>query len=260
MCGDGGGRERMRQGWLGMLACAGGLLAAGVAHAAHPLISEDTFTQGTGNTELELGTSFLRVDGGHVSELDPQLSYGVRDEIDVILRPSFFRLSGSLAADAGRRGGVGSTALDVKWRIARDGAVSVGTRFGVDLPTAQHGLGPQRGGGWHALAMATYDAPDTLATGNVAYTRLSGEDAEVRRNLWRISAAFVRNVHPAVRLLVDAAVFRPDQRTATTWPAVALVGAIFRVPPGIDVDVGCQLRLNDAAPASVWLAGMTLRW
>jgi hypothetical protein len=243
-----------------MLACAGSLLAAGLAHAAHPLISEDTGTQGTGYTELELGTSFRRVDGGRVFEFDPQVSYGLRDDVDAILRPSVFRVSGSLADDAGRRGGFGSTALDVKWRIARQDALSVGTRFGVDLPTAQHGLGPQRGGGWHALAMVTYDPPDTLATANVAYTRLTGEDPEVRRNLWRVSAAVVRNVHPNVRLLVDAAVYRPDQRTATTWPAVAVVGAIFRVPPGIDVDLGCQLRLNDAAPASVWLAGVTLHW
>jgi hypothetical protein len=235
--------------------------AVSPAYAAHPLISEDTGTQGKGRFELELGTSWTRAQDGNAFELDPQLSYGVRDDIDLILRPSLFRLSGSAADQAGRHGGFGTTALDVKWRIAGRGAIAFGTRAGVDLPTAQRDLGPQ-GTGWHALAMVTYDDQTTLATANIGYTRLPTEAGveAMRRNLVRVSAALAHSVREDVRLLVDVAAYRTSDPSVASWPAVAVVGAIFRTPAGFDVDVGWQGRLNHAAPASVWLAGLTLRW
>jgi len=108
--------------------------------------------------------------------------------------------------------------------------------------------------------MVTYDRSGTLATANLAYTRLSGEDPQLRRNVWRMSAAVVRNVREDLRLLIDLATSRPEEHELATWRAVALVGAIARIPPGIDVDVGYQFRLNDAGPSNMWLAGMTLRW
>src|SRR4051794_5114584 len=97
MCGDRHG-DVMRARRLSALVCAGCMVVA-TAHAAHPLLSEDTGTQGAGHTELELGTSWIRQDGGRVFELDPQLSYGLREEMDAILRPSLFHLTGG-AADA----------------------------------------------------------------------------------------------------------------------------------------------------------------
>jgi hypothetical protein len=229
------------------------------AHAAHPLISEDTGTQGRGKYELELGTQ-LSTGGGHVLELDPQLSYGVRDDVDVIARPSLLWLAGDAADAAGRSRGFGSTALDVKWRAWSSDALSLGTRAGLDLPTASSGLGPN-GVGMHAIAVATCETPGALATANLAYTRLPDDaGGTLRRDLPRVSAAFVREVRDDVRVAVEAAAFRHADPAVANWPAVILVGAIAHLPIGVDVDVGYQARLNRAAPASVWLAGMTLRW
>jgi hypothetical protein len=236
------------------------LLAIGSsAHAAHPLISEDTGTLGGGKYELELGTQ-LATGGGHVFELDPQLSYGVRDDVDFIVRPSLLWLSGDAADAAGRSRGFGSTALDVKWRAWSSDPLSLGTRAGLDLPTASPGLG-SNGVGAHAIAVATYETPGALATANAAYTRL-GDDAggALRRDLLRVSAAFVREVRADVRLAIEAAAFSHPDPAVARWPAVVLVGAIAHLPIGVDVDVGYQAGLNRAAPASVWLAGMTLRW
>jgi hypothetical protein len=235
-------------------------MAGTAARAAHPLISEDSGTQGGGNFELELGTSYARDGGGRVVELDPQLSYGVRDDVDVILRPSVFWLSGTAADDAGRRRGVGTTALDVKWRAWHGDAVSLGTRAGVDLPTASRGLGPH-GVGLHAIAVATCEARGALATANLAYTRLPDNDGDrVRQDLVRVSAAFVREAREGLRLAIETAVFQDADKTVQSWPAVVLIGAILHLPIGADVDVGYQARLNRAAPSGVWLAGLTLRW
>jgi hypothetical protein len=236
--------------------------AAKLAHAAHPLISEDTGTQGSGKFELELGTSYMSAGGGRAFELDPQLSYGARDDLDLIVRPSIFWLAGSAADAAGRHAGLGTTALDFKWRAASYDSVSLGVRAGVDLPTASSGLGP-RDAGAHAIGIATYEAPGVLATANIAYTRLGADDGAggaVRRDVLRASAAYVPELNENVRLVIDSAVFQHPDPSVHTWPAVALVGAIAHLPMGFDVDVGWQGRLNRAAPASVWLAGVTFRW
>jgi hypothetical protein len=56
-----------------------------VAFAAHPLISEDTATQGQGAFELELGNMWSTDDRTRSYEFGPQLSYGVSKELDAII-------------------------------------------------------------------------------------------------------------------------------------------------------------------------------
>lgn len=238
------------------------LALASAAHGAHPLISEDTATQGHGHIELELGTQTSHVEGAaRIRELDPQLSYGARDDLDVILRPSYFRLGGAAADAAGRRSGFGATALDVKWRAAAHGSWSIGTRAGVDLPTASDGLGARQPGA-HALAMATYDAAPLVATMNVAYTRLPRDatDPDQRRNVWRLSAGALLALSSTVRLAGDLALARAAETTERGWPAIAVIGLIVHTPMGFDVDAGYQLPLNRIAPSGAWLLGATLRW
>jgi len=74
------------------LACS--LLAlATAAHAAHPFITDDAYTQGSGKFELQLGSQYTRTDVEGVTLADfqfaPQLSYGMADPIDLILRPTY---------------------------------------------------------------------------------------------------------------------------------------------------------------------------
>jgi hypothetical protein len=236
-------------------------LHASPLHAAHPLISEDTGTQGAGKFELELGTQTSHVEGSRVGELDPQLSYGVLDNLDAILRPSFFRLNGAAADAASRRQGFGSTALDVKWRAVERLPWSFGTRAGFDLPTASGGLGPHEPGA-HALVMATYDAAPLLATANLAYTRIPRDVADElqRRDVFRVSTGALLELNEVVRLAGDVALVQAPHTDERRWSAVGLIGAIVRTPWGFDVDAGWQFPVNRPAPSSVWLLGATVRW
>jgi hypothetical protein len=243
---------------LGLFALAA---LAFAVEAAHPLISEDTGTQGAGRTELELGTATAHVDGGRVLELDPQLSYGALDTLDLIVRPSLFYLSGGAALAADRRQGFGTTALDVKWRAFGEAPWTFGLRGGLDLPTATVGLGPHQLG-HHVLLMATYDAAPLMITTNLAYAHLprDSEVAFVRRDLVRLSAGLLSSLSDTVRLAGDLALARAADATEHGLPAVGLLGLIVRTPVGIDVDAGYQFPLNRAAPTGVWLLGATLRW
>src|SRR5207253_1922279 len=90
--------------------CLAALAVALDVRAAHPLISEDAFTQGAGRSELELGTATTREGSSRTFELDPQFSYGALQTLDVIVRPSWVALSGDAIGASGRRTGFGDTA------------------------------------------------------------------------------------------------------------------------------------------------------
>jgi len=232
-----------------------------LTYAAHPLISEDTGTQGTGNFELELGTGTSHVQGGdRILELDPQLSFGALDNLDLILRPSYLLLTGNAADAAGRHHGFGTTALDFKWRAPGDGPWTFGFRGCFDLPTSQGDIAAHELGD-HVLAMVTYLEAPLMATANVAYTHLSHDAGPgARRDFVRLSAGGLYNVTDVLRLAGDFAIAQSPDASERGWPAVGLVGAILTLPWGFDVDAGYQFALNRRAPSGVWLLGATLRW
>ena len=235
-------------------------LVAVAAHAAHPLISEDTGTQGTGKFELELGTATSHVRGDRIRELDPQLSFGALDNLDLIVRPSYFWLTGNLADAAGRHHGFGATALDFKWRAVEREPWSFGLRGGLDLPTSQGDLGTHRLGG-HLLAMATYTSGPLMATTNLAYTRIPVDAGPgVRRDILRVSAGGLYNVTETVRLAADVAVAQSLAAAERGWPVVGVVGVIATTPWGFDVDAGYEFGVNRIAPSPQWLLGATVHW
>ena len=90
--------------------------------AAHPLITEDTGTQGKGNFQLELTSehAYEEEDGTRETTVraNAVLSYGLRDNADVILTLPHRRIS-SEAADGSRtvNQGTADIGLDLKWRF-----------------------------------------------------------------------------------------------------------------------------------------------
>src|SRR3954451_24326678 len=65
------------------------------AYCAHPLITEDTATQGGGKSELEGPNSWTRDASGNESEFGAQYSYGIVENVDLIARPTFLFVSGN---------------------------------------------------------------------------------------------------------------------------------------------------------------------
>ena len=236
------------------------LACAADAFAAHPLLTEDTGTQGAGKFELELGNAWTRDGGERAYEFGPQLSYGVLPNLDGIVRPTWIalRTAGDGATTAR---GAGDTAVDVKWRFYEAGAVSVATRAGIDAPTgdAARGLGVGKAT-YHVLAAVSVDAAPLALHANLGYTRARA-DAINRRDLFHASAAAVMTIDPGWQLLLyDIAVDTNPERAQSTPQGIVRIGAIYTVRKGCDVDFGYQARLNHAAPARVLLAGLTVRW
>src|SRR4051812_22163646 len=80
------------------------LAVAAPTYAAHPLATEDSGTQGRAHVELELGYQRTRESGAWATEMGAQLSYGVVDNVDAIVRPSIVWLTGGDAPGHGFAG------------------------------------------------------------------------------------------------------------------------------------------------------------
>jgi len=167
-------------------------------------------------------------------------------------------LTGGAIPENGTRRGFGMTAIDFKWRFAESGAWSVGTRAGLDLPTAASGLGFDSPGG-HALLVATGIFDRGIFTANLAWTRLPA-GAGPKPDLYRVSAGGYASVTDHLRLAGDLAYYSVEADNGTQWAAVAVVGAIYTIVKDLDVDVGWQPRLKQPAPSNVLLFGLTVRW
>ena len=234
-----------------------GIALVAPAFAAHPLLTEDTGTQGRGNVELELGCAQAHDDGTKVFEFGPQLSYGVLDTLDLIARPTWLDVRDS--PTAGSATGFGDTGLDFKWRFYEMGASSLGVRAGVDLPTgnADKELGNGKASP-HAILIATYLQGPWMLGANIdyVYDPLVGD----RRHLWGATAAVVWSANDRWRFSAELGTAMNPDVSQSAWLTVARFGAIAAITRGLDVDAGYQLRLSRAAPVRVILAGATLHW
>jgi hypothetical protein len=242
-----------------LVAFAAALAMASGVFAAHPMLTEDPQTQGTGHFELELGQSFARGDplqGGRGTEFAPQFTGGVASALDLIARTTWLT---QIPADVPSARGWGDSMLDFKWRFHESAPVAFAVRVGVDLPSgdASRGLGTGSAG-YHVIAIAGWQLARVNVNANVAYARMRQEGA--RSDVGALSAAIVGpNTSPWRTFIEATSGSNPDPKIAQ-WPAVARTGLIYSATKWLDLDAGYQARLNRSAAREVWLIGATLRW
>ncbi|HEV2038668.1 MAG TPA: transporter, partial [Casimicrobiaceae bacterium] len=184
---------------------AGLLLVLGLpipVDAAHPLIAEDTATQGSGKFELEIGNSWTRDGPDRSFELGPQLSYGVLPHLDLILRPTWLGQRSIIDGDAIHARGAGDTAVDVKWRFFQRDKLSLAVRAGINAPTgdADRGLGSGKPT-YHGLLVSSIDLARLAVHANVGYARNRSDPME-RRDLYHVCATALWTVNDSWRVLL----------------------------------------------------------
>ena len=235
------------------------LASTTAAHAAHPFISEDPGTQGTGDFELEMGFAARQGDPtipGRSAIFSPQLSIGAREDLDLIALGAWVNQGVSHGPTVV---GSGDTALDFKWRFYEHNNLAFAVRAGLDLPTGDSntGLGAGELGG-HAIAIVsvTFGAFAVYANADYAYTRAPG----TRANLGGFTVALTRPDDKPFQTFIELAAFSNPDPANPQWPAVARTGVIYAVNDWMDVDAGFQARLNRSATRAVYLVGATVRW
>jgi len=237
--------------------CATALLALPLdARAGHPMLTEDTGTQGTGNAELELGFSWASDAGNRYFLFQPQLSYGATPTLDLIVQPSWLDTD---VTDTPTVHGYGDTNLDFKWRFFGRDPYSLAIRAGATVATSTNDLGlPAGKTAEHALLVGTYDATPLTIDANLGYAR-NPDLPEHRTDIFHVSAAALYAATDRMNLVLDLAWDSNPDATRSSPLAVGLVGAIYTCRPGLDVDIGYRSHLNSAAIDRQWLLGVTFR-
>ena len=241
------------------------VLATRCAHAAHPLITEDTGTVGRGNYQLELTAELARQsdEGRTVHGAQPAalLSYGVLPNADLQLGQPWLRIVSDDGANREVIDGPLDTSLDFKWRFYERGGLSFGFKPGITLPTGddQRGLGAGLVT-WGALLIGTYDARGPFAFySHLGYRRFRNT-LGWREALYHISGAMAYLPSENLKLVADVSADTNPLPSAYGTLRYAVLGAIYSPRENLDVDAGVKFRLNGIVFDRSLLMGVTLRW
>lgn len=236
-----------------LFALAIALAAASGAHAAHPLITEDTGTIGEGRWQLELFGEEGEALGTHarLDQHDAVLSHGLGDSLDLQLGVAWVRKQASGMAD---------TTLDLKWRFLETGRLSLSVKPGISLPTGNEGKGLGAGRvGWKSLLILTWEDGPVAFHAHAGYLRNRNTIGE-RASLTHFSGAVAVQAAPGVKVIVDLARNTSPDPAAMQSERYLVFGAIWSVSKAFDLDLGFKVGSGSAALDQALLLGATARW
>ncbi len=267
----------MVRGMIIMAAC----FMACPSWAAHPLITDDTGTQGKGKFQLELTGQYDwdDEDDEDVSvkytgvEAAATLSFGILDNVDLVLGLSY--LWGKEAEKGTERrlfcdikyeettykeDGIGDAGLEVKWQLFKKNGFSMALKPGISFPTGDEdrGLGTGKIGG-QIFLIASREVEPFAFHANLGYIR-NENDADEREDIWHASLAATCEVVKDLSLVANVGIERNLDDTADNDPVFFVGGIIYSVTENFDVDLGVKVGLNNPETDISALAGLAFRF
>jgi Putative MetA-pathway of phenol degradation len=240
-----------------------GLIAVRAAHAAHPLLTEDTGTQGKGNFQLELTgqQGHGPTDAGTVHAQQPAalLAYGILENADLQIGTSYLRLTLDSGLSHTRNAGLSDVTVDLKWRFFERGPLSFALKPGIVIPTGNDAKGLGRGnfaGG--SLLVLSYEPGPVAFHSHLGY--LYNDIVGERRSLWHLSGAVTWQVSKPLKLVADVAYDTNPIQFGADGVFQTVFGAIYSPTRNIDLDFGVKRGHQQPALDIAWLFGLTLRW
>lgn len=240
-------------------ACAPFLLLAAMQHAmaAHPLVTDDTGTQGPGNSQLELNADRVNArDGSSGTVGSGTYTFGLTDTLDIFANQPF---------SVSQPRGINDTQVGLKWRFFEDEGTSLAFKPWVSLGNANEDKGFGSGtSNASATLIVSHEAGPWTFHYNVGLTTNrfhtdANQDAN-RRVLWATSAAAMYQLSEQFKLVGDIGVSRNPDISVSQNPAFAILGAVYSPAKNVDLDIGYKHGLNDAEIKDQFGAGLTLRF
>lgn len=232
--------------------------------AAHPLLTEDTGTQGLGKAQLELMLDSTRdgPSGAAVRErvATAVLSYGVLENADLQFGLAHVRQHTHDAL--GRHASQGSldASVDFKWRFFERESLSLGLKPGITLPTGDAALGFGAGRAtWGGLLALSYE-PGPLAFHSHFGYRRNNNVLGQRLSLRHISGALTWKATARLTLVADLSADSNPDRAGHGSLRYRIFGLIYSPTSALDLDVGLKHGHGNPATDHAFLVGATVRW
>lgn len=255
--------------WVGKLVLCTVLFAPAVTWAAHPLITDDSGTQGKDKFQLEVNGQYNsdqeRVAGLSVQSTGGQvgatLSYGITANADLILSVAY--LWGRVEEEGGAvydEKGISDTNLALKWRFFEKEGWSFALKPGVSLPTGDENKGLGTGKtGYHVFLIASKEAASWAFHANLGYIRNENKLDE-EKNIWHASLATTYEVVKDLKVVGNIGIERSPDKTSNNDPAFLIGGVIYSVSKNFDLDFGVKYGLSSSETDLSVLAGIAFRF
>ncbi len=111
--------------------------------AAHPLVTDDTGTQGKGKFQFELNGSYGRnKDNGvatKTTQISTALTYGLSDTADIVFTLPYEHIKKEDSGVVTKGDGISDISFEIKWRFYEKDGLSFGFKPGFALPTGDEG-------------------------------------------------------------------------------------------------------------------------
>jgi hypothetical protein len=250
-------------------AALAGLVSVG--HAAQPLITDDTGTQGAGGHQVEVAYTHERArQAGSTDRSDSvpfTYTYGLGETLDVYLGLGHVTLR---PAGGGRTQGFTNPSVGLKWRLFDNEAsqTSMALKPELLLPVSAareaRGLGVGEASGAVTL-IVSQELPFGAVHFNAAIGRERFHDAALNPDVHsrRLSVAPVWNVSEAWKLALDLGQKWERSAGQTVRVRHQELGAIYSPSKDLDWAAGLIRESDDASPKTVthtFTVGLTARF
>lgn len=210
------------------------------AHAYHPMVTDDTGTQGSGGNQLELGYDYdrnaLGAPSGGSHSFPVTYTRGVGGALDLFAGQ--VRMCGGVE-------GWSNVGLGAKWRFYSDGAsgLSLGLEPEVQLPVSAADEAKGLGNGRLSYALTFLMARNTsfgqvFANAMAARENFADASITIRRSQYRLSVAPVLDVAQAWRVALDMGLKTNPDGNGRYLMSYMEVGTVYSPSAAMDLSVG----------------------
>ncbi len=242
--------------------------------AAHPLITDDTGTQGKGKFQIELNSEFnndketeqdITTDETS-NEIATIISYGIKDHIDIVLgipyQANQLKEDDSITSDDK---GLSDISIESKWRFYDKNGLTFAIKPGFAFPTGDENKGLGNGKISRSLTfITTKEINKTVIHINLFYTHNDfdlKEDKEAnRKDIWHASLASQISATEQLDLVANIGIESNPDKISNVHPSFILGGVIYSIKENFDVDLGIKGGLNKPETDSTFLAGFAYRF
>lgn len=240
------------------------------SYAAHPLITDDTGTQGKGKVLFELNgqSSYDKTDSSanektksRESEIKAAISRGITDNIDVIVGfPYQWKKTEVNDVTTSNDDGIADVSVEVKWRFFEKNGFSFALKPGLTLPAGDKDKGLGTGRVVGTLFFITSKEVNPWAYHiNLGYKRNENQ-LDQREDIWHASLAGEYKVIQNLKLVANIGAERNTDKASNTNPAYMLGGFIYSIRENLDFDLGVKVGLNETEKDITFLGGIALRF
>lgn len=245
------------------------LLANSVAFAAHPLITDDSGTQGKGKSQFEVNGQYdsdketfsgisVKSTGG---EAAVTLSYGIVENADLVfsLPYAWGKITENDVTVYDEKG-ISDAGLEIKYRFFEKYGFSMAVKPGIRFATGDEEKGMGTGKtGYHVFIIGSKEAAPWGFHANLGYVRNENK-ADENPDIWHASLATTYEVVKDLKVVGNIGREKNADKAADNDPAFFIGGVIYSVAENIDIDAGVKYGLSSSETDMSLMAGAAFRF